>query len=186
MVRPKQSWQYWQYSCIVERLVEILYSMKTFKIRTITINSGLEIPTLKALRIYAFSIHKLKSINRIYLFLKQIDNFPWSTLREQKAARYAVGFTCSFRVHSHFKFISRLRMQLQFVSIGWMGITIAIAEIAAWPSLEPNGNRHRNRVIIVRCEWTLSRYKDGLWVTSLYWHGRCAWTRAVRKTVEFF
>ena len=44
-------------------------------------------------------------------------------------------------------------MQLRFFSAREIGITIA--KMDAQPSVEPNGNYNRNRVINSRCEWTL-------------------------------
>ena len=52
----------------------------------------------------------------------------------------------------------RLRMwfRLQCFSMEGIGIAISIAKIDAQPTRETNGNR--NRVINLRCEWTLGLY----------------------------
>ena len=71
----------------------------------------------------------------------------------------------ALRVHSRLRFITQLQswLRLRFLSVGWIGIAIAIARMSPQPILEPNGNRSRSRVINVRCKGSFTR-DDYFWM----------------------
>ena len=80
---------------------------------------------------------------------EQVRVLPTNRLRGQCPGGWGL------RVHSHLKFITRLRFQIRFFSVWEIVISIALEKI---PILEPNVNRNRNRVINLRCEWTIRPY----------------------------
>ena len=75
------------------------------------------------------------------------------------------------RVHSHLRFITRLRLRmwLRFLSMGWITIT----EMGAQPIIEPNGNCNRNRVINQRCEWTTKGCSHSVIASAIFYHSKC-------------
>ena len=62
---------------------------------------------------------------------------------------------CELMVHSHLRFVTRLR----FISIGWIGISNVITKTGAQSILEPNGNRKRNDNRITRMHSSRDAYR---------------------------
>ena len=77
------------------------------------------------------------------------------------------------RVHSHLRFITRLRLRLRFLSMGWIGIAITTAKMDAQPIFEPNGNYNRNRVINQRYEWTTKDCSHSVIASAIFYHNKC-------------
>ena len=89
------------------------------------------------------------------------------------------------RVHSHLRFITRLR--LRFLSIGWIGIAITITKMGAQPILKPNGYCNLNRVINQRYEWTTKGCSHSVTASAIFYHNKrkikCKCSRGAIATV---